>query len=125
MTGPLPKSNDLRMYLLMRADLGDVPVGKLLGQAGHAFAHALQDAPEEDRATYHRDPAHAKIVLRCKDIEELQMTLDACKAVKVPFHKQIDLGLTILTEPTFTCVAIGPIPRSTANQLGLWKFPLY
>ena len=101
MTGPLPKSNDLRMYLLMRADLGDVPVGKLLGQAGHAFAHALQD------------------------IEELQMTLDACKAAKVPFHKQIDLGLTIFTEPTFTCIAIGPITRSTANQLGLWKFPLY
>lgn len=113
-----------RMYLLVRDDLAHVPVGKMLGQAGHAFAHALFRAPYEIAAAYDAEPEHVKIVLRCTAAEMAQ-TEALCLMWTLPHHQQIDLAKTFFPEPTPTCLAIGPIGVEYYGLLALKQFKLF
>jgi len=112
------------MFLLVRDDLGDVPVGKMMGQAGHAFAHALFRAPFSVSRVYDMEPEHVKIVLRCSAADMHQTEL-RCMAWDIPHHQQIDLGRTILKTGTPTCLAIGPIEEKDYRLLELNHFKLY
>lgn len=124
----MSKSNPLRMYLFMRNDLGDVPVGKLLGQSGHAFAHCLLAAarrdPELARA-YDKDPEHTKIVLGVTKAQ-IDEVMDKAIAANLVTHAQLDLAKTVFDGVTWTCVAVGPLPHADAERiLETKKYKLY
>src|SRR5579862_9905465 len=97
-SGPSPqKQNPLRMYLFMRGDLGSVPPGKLMVQAGHAFAHCLLEAWQVNRGLaleYCKDPEHQKIALRVTDAE-LTAVHGLAVDCDLPSHVQVDLAKTI------------------------------
>jgi len=101
---------ELRMYLVVRGDL-DMPVGKAMAQAGHAFCtalmNAMKDHPEVVAEYYkHNQP---KIVVKCKNSEALRRAENEC--AHLVHYLVTDAGRTFFAEPTMTCMAIGPCYR--------------
>lgn len=88
--------------------------GKLGTQAGHAYLHAFWDAEARHRklAEAYRETSHAyKITLVVDTVDELRglelAYRDICGVSLVK-----DAGFTVFTEPTITCLGIGPLPDS-------------
>ncbi len=85
--------------------------GKMMTQAGHGYLHAYWDAEARHRALAeaYRTTDHAyKITLVVDTVEELEVLQaryhDVCGVSLVK-----DAGFTVFTEPTVTCLGIGPI----------------
>ena len=100
--------------------------GKMMAQAGHAFLHAYMDSanrfPKFVKA-YH-DSKHAKkitlVVETDLDLINLYKKYSKiCGATKV-----VDAGFTVFTEPTLTCIGIGPIQDEDIFD-DLKKLPLF
>ena len=104
--------SELRMYLVVRDDL-NLPLGKAMGQAGHAFATALinlyKKCPEKVNQYYQCN--QPKIIVKCKNETALLRTEQECINLKLNYFLVIDAAKTIFTEPTKTCIAIGPCTR--------------
>lgn len=86
--------------------------GKLGTQSGHAYLHAFWDAMDRhpDMAQSYRDTTHAyKITLVVETVEELESLREAY-ADKTGVSLVKDAGFTVFTEPTVTCLGIGPLP---------------
>jgi len=92
--------------------------GKMITQGGHAYVHAGWDAdkrfPEAMQA--YKDSDHArKITVRVDTDAELFELLEAYKKVcGVSLVK--DSGFTVFSEPTITCLGIGPIHESDIGE---------
>ena len=85
--------------------------GKMCTQAGHAYVHTLlqaqQDWPEHVAA--YLESGHAfKITCVVDTVAELEQ-LQQAYADKCATKLVTDKGLTVFTEPTTTCLGIGPI----------------
>lgn len=85
--------------------------GKFMAQAGHAFLHSFWDSEERfpDIAKEYRDGQHARKITLVVDTDEQMLAIyekyrRVCGATKV-----VDSGFTVFTEPTLTCIGIGPI----------------
>lgn len=119
-----------RMYAVVRTDLGDVPAGKLMGAAGHAFVGSFHDAHDEalDRAAmaraYAESEEHPKIVLGASRGAIVDLSVE-CQAAVVPHHVVRDFGRTVFNEPTLVAIGIGPITEPEYRALGLNKLDLY
>ena len=102
-----PVISELRLYCLMRTDL-DMPVGKMLVQAGHAFATVLHQSDPEIVKEYfsHNQP---KISLRAKNLAMIERAARECMEADINHFMVVDAGRTVFTEPTITCIGIGPI----------------
>lgn len=92
--------------------------GKMTSQAGHAFLHSFWDAEErfpEDAQAY-KDSAHAvKITVRVNtEAELLELYEKYSTTVGTTLVK--DAGFTVFSEPTITCVGIGPIPEALIGE---------
>lgn len=126
-------STELRLYALMRGDLGhdtgDVPIGKLCAQAGHAFIGALYAARTinpEILAQYEADPLQGKIVLKASGVEDLTRIKKVCEEKGIPCALITDAGLTVFKHPTVTVLGIGPITKKDAGKVvKLSSFPLF
>lgn len=85
----------------------------MCAQAGHAFLHCAQIAAKEfpEQLDAYLNSEHAfKIVLITDTVEQLKQLEAAYKTVCAT--KLItDKGFTVFTEPTTTCLGIGPIPE--------------
>lgn len=100
--------------------------GKLAAQAGHAFLHAYWDAmndcsrdgdrPKYNQARYYQMSDHTyKITLVVDTVEELQQLHDKYKDIcGVSLVK--DAGFTVFTEPTVTCLGLGPIGEDKIGE---------
>ena len=99
--------------------------GKLATQAGHAYLNAYWDsmsdmAADGDRPKFSNAMAYQmanhcyKITLVVDTVEELK-TLQNAYRDKVGTALITDAGFTVFTEPTTTCLGIGPIPE---NMIG-------
>lgn len=115
--------NELLMYCMMRSDL-NAPCGKLMAQAGHAFAHALLVAPGHIRDAY-MVGITKKIVVALPDEPALNAWSAKLGSLNVKHHVITDVGLTIFQSPTRTCIGIGPMPRWQADELGITQLHLY
>jgi PTH2 family peptidyl-tRNA hydrolase len=107
------KELELRMYLVVRGDLiEDVNLvfGKFLGQAGHAFGTAMRQADSEIIERYYADN-QPKIVIKCKNLAALTRAETECKEFGLNCFVVTDAARTIFSEPTQTCMAIGPCYR--------------
>lgn len=105
-------TDELRMYCVMRTDLV-MPVPKMLVQAGHAYMSSgirvLNLNPERFWQWY--EHSQAKIALRAKTLDTLLRAQQECETLGVPCALITDEGRTVFTEPTTTCLGIGPLLR--------------
>ena len=88
--------------------------GKLGTQAGHAYLHSFWDAMDRHPALAqaYRDTSHAyKITLCVETVDELRV-LEAAYRDVCGVSLVTDAGFTVFTEPTSTCLGIGPLPDS-------------
>jgi peptidyl-tRNA hydrolase len=87
--------------------------GKMCTQAGHAYVHtflnAMEATPELAQAYLDSDHAY-KITLVVDTVEEL-VQLQERYQDRVATKLVTDKGFTVFTEPTTTCLGIGPIPE--------------
>ena len=88
--------------------------GKMCTQAGHAYLHAYWDSlnPEkcfidQVRAYMTSDRAY-KITLIVDTVDELTAIQEKYKNI-CGTHLVTDAGFTVFTEPTTTCLGLGPI----------------
>ena len=92
--------------------------GKMCTQAGHAYIHALiyaqEHFPEHVKAYLNSDHAY-KITLIVDTVDDLKVLQEAYKDICAT-KLVTDKGFTVFTEPTTTCLGIGPIPE---NLVGL------
>lgn len=86
-------------------------LGKVTSQSGHAFLHSYWDAcvrfPEDAEA--YKNGKHAKKITLVVETDEECLQLYKQMEPLCGVTKVIDSGFTVFTEPTFTCVGIGPI----------------
>lgn len=85
--------------------------GKLAAQAGHAYLHSFWDAARKypAAAEAYQSGKHAKkICLVAKDNAELLELVAAYKDI-CGTTVVVDAGFTVFSQPTLTCVGIGPI----------------
>jgi peptidyl-tRNA hydrolase len=93
--------------------------GKMATQAGHAYLHAFWNACEiydpeltnhkRDQAIDYKNSSHAyKITLIVDTVEELKALQESYKDV-CGVSLVTDAGFTVFTEPTTTCLGLGPI----------------
>ena len=85
--------------------------GKLASQAGHAYLHSFWNSerlyPELAQAYRNTDHAY-KISLVVDTVEDLKKLQDTYSLVCGTSLVK-DAGFTVFTEPTITCLGIGPI----------------
>ena len=108
--------------------------GKLAAQCSHAsmaaFLSGHMISPVTD-SSYHMlslemekarhewiTNAFTKVVLRCKNEEELLAIEEKCRnMLDIPYALITDSGRTVFSEPTITCLGIGPLPTAILNPL--------
>lgn len=92
--------------------------GKLAAQAGHGYLHSSWDAADRfpEMLNAYRDSSHAyKIALAVETVDELEKLHEAYRDIcGVSLVK--DAGFTVFSEPTVTCLGIGPIPESLMRE---------
>lgn len=97
---------ELRMWLVMRTDI-NMPVGKMLAQAGHGFVSALGKADAELAKAYLSD-SQTKIAVQVASEAALIRVAKEAETSGIPHALIQDAGRTVFSEPTFTCCAFGP-----------------
>lgn len=105
--------DELRLYCIVRDDI-DIPVGKLIAQAGHAFATVVHQAHSTNPEILEQyfSVSQTKIVLKAKTLSQLMRAAEECKTAGINCFLVEDAGRTVFNEPTITCLGIGPILAS-------------
>jgi peptidyl-tRNA hydrolase len=106
--------DELRLYLVMRGDL-DIPYGKGLVQAGHAFTNLIERIRRLDPAkaqTYLESPLHPKIALNAKNENAFNRVKQELEEANIPLYVVTDFGFTVFDGHTVTCLAAGPMLKS-------------
>lgn len=115
----MSEDTELRLYCLMRTDLnflaedGFVPLGKLMAQAGHAFVGCIARLDQSEISEYIDGGSQPKIVLRVKSQKDLLRAKAECETAGIPCYLVTDAGRTVFSEPTMTCLGIGPIAKQS------------
>lgn len=109
-------ADELRMAAIFREDC-PLPPGKMAAQAGHAFATALWQHPDEGLCQTYMENGQAKLVLIAPNLETLFKIAKRAKDRGVSAAMIKDQGRTVLNEPTFTVLGLGPMDRNSYNNL--------
>lgn len=113
------KLTEHRIYIIVREDLG-MPMGKAMGQAAHAAEGTLLNsqalAPLAVQA-YLNTSGRKKIVLRVKSLAKLLSVQAKASEAGLVHHLVTDAAHTVFTEPTLTCLGIGPVGPDDQDQL--------
>lgn len=92
--------------------------GKMCTQAGHAYLHSYWDGahrfPESANAYFGTDHAY-KITLIVDTVADLEVLYNTYKD-KCGVSLIKDAGFTVFTEPTVTCLGIGPIFENDVGE---------
>lgn len=115
----------LRMYCVFSKEAitamthkGDVELGKMSSQAGHAYTEALMKAMWSDPSSIseYLETNRTKITCVVDTTEELTLLYDKLSD-KVPCALITDSGLTVFDRPTVTCLGIGPVKREDLEEI--------
>lgn len=91
--------------------------GKMAAQAGHAFLHSYWDCQDRfpELANSYREGGAAKIVLKAplQTIIELKKLYNSITGVSLV----IDAGRTVFSDPTPTCIGIGPLYSDDREEI--------
>jgi PTH2 family peptidyl-tRNA hydrolase len=102
----------IKQVIVMRNDL-NMRKGKMIAQGAHASIMFTLDFglgdlfPSQLQLTW-MTHGMTKICVRCDSEEQLMDIYRQAKEAKLTVHLVRDAGLTEFTEPTYTCLAIGP-----------------
>lgn len=102
-----------KQAIIVRKDL-NLKKGKLAAQAAHA---AILSSDKSKFKEEWKKEGQKKIVLWCKDIEELFSLYQKAIAEKLPTIIVEDAGLTQVSKGTKTCLAIGPAEEEKINKI--------
>ena len=111
MLPPTP-DDELRIYIVMRRDIGDtIPKAKFGVQIAHATAATLYHClmTDRDRGIHYMEHGQPKIVLRVKNDVELMALAKKAEELGCHVDPIVDAGRTVFNEPTLTSFAVGPI----------------
>lgn len=99
---------------IARADL-DMPRGKAEVQFGHAIAMLIRT--DCDAFREYLDGPQTKLSLEVASEHELEKIERRAALRHVRCIRVVDAGRTVFNEPTFTCIALGPMNRTDCNAL--------
>jgi peptidyl-tRNA hydrolase len=92
--------------------------GKMCTQAGHAYLHTFMNAMMEtpDLAEAYLNSGHAfKITLVVDTVDDLLQLQAAYKDICAT-QLITDAGFTVFSEPTTTCLGIGPLSEDMIGE---------
>ncbi|MCK9574823.1 MAG: aminoacyl-tRNA hydrolase [Candidatus Pacearchaeota archaeon] len=108
-----------KQVIVVRTDLV-MPMGKLGAQISHASEAPVYNqmtksgdvrtliTKEGSALQLWLDGPFVKIILGCKSLDKLLKLAEDVKARNIPVAIIKDAGYTVFTEPTITCIGIGP-----------------
>jgi len=107
-----------KMVLVVRDDLR-LGKGKIAAQCCHAtlglYRHVQRTQPA--RLAGWEGGGEAKVVVRAKDLQQLQELASAASAVGLPTYMVQDAGRTQVAPGTATVLAIGPAPEAEVDAI--------
>jgi PTH2 family peptidyl-tRNA hydrolase len=110
--------DEVKIWIALRRDL-NMPAGKASAQAGHAVATVLIDQIQNDvddrnwaRIQNYMQASQAKIVVAVDGLSELEEIKRLCDLGGLAASLIVDEGRTFFSEPTATCLAVGPCLRA-------------
>lgn len=95
-----------KQVILVRMDL-KLPKGKLASQASHASVEALLKSHKDDIDKWKKE-GMKKVVLKVKDLEELEVYKKKADEKGLVTGLITDMGKTVVEPGTTTCLGIGP-----------------
>lgn len=121
------RSRDTKQVIVIRTDLKNkngekVRTGKLIAQGAHASLGAIHglmgmnaeglvlrmDDMQKHGIDKWMSGMHTKVCCKVASQEDLLAVYDSALAAGLPCSLVRDAGLTEFSEPTYTCVAVGP-----------------
>lgn len=99
-----------RFICIVRNDL-KMSKGKMVVQVGHAIQYITRKCLEDPNYLNMQwlDGLSKKIVLKANDENHLSSLKSEFESLNIPVIDVVDAGLTFFPEPTFTCIAVGPL----------------
>jgi len=91
---------------LVRTDL-NLPKGKIGSQVAHASVESMLKSHKDDISEWKRE-GMKKVVLKVKDLEELEDYKRKAEDAKLVTGLIRDAGKTVVEPGTVTCLGIGP-----------------
>jgi PTH2 family peptidyl-tRNA hydrolase len=97
----------MKQVIIVRTDL-NMRKGKVAAQVAHASTMILYNHFGSDKITKWLEDNYKKIVVGCRDEQELFKIKDLCNQNNIPNFLVQDLGLTEFSNKTYTCIGVGP-----------------
>ncbi len=116
------ENEDIKMVFLVREDL-KLGAGKIAAQVAHAAVGLYEKISTKGKSYYKNALNHwkefgaKKIVLRCKDLNDIKHTHHECKTFKIPSIMISDAGHTQVDPGTITVLGIGPEISDKLNKI--------
>lgn len=113
----------VKQVIVWRRDLSDIPLGKKMAQAGHAGHMFICDKLAKNSLEF--SPAelawltgeYKKIVLVARSEADLLILHQKALELGLTSHLVVDNAHTVFSEPTTTCLAIGPNEAELIDQI--------
>lgn len=106
---------EYKQLILVREDL-KLPAGKLAAQVAHAAVECALRSDKTDLKEW-RAEGMAKIVLKVKDLKDLQKFNQLGKDAGFVTALITDAGHTVVEPGTVTCLGIGPAKSELLDKL--------
>lgn len=104
-----------KQVIIIRKDL-KMGLGKIVSHGSHASLGSFEKADLEIREKW-KDEGAKKIVLKVKDVKELNELYKKVKKSKLPHFLVRDAGLTQLKPGTITCLGVGPEEEKKIDKI--------
>lgn len=104
-----------KQVIVVRTDLG-MSSGKIAAQVAHASIQAWNNASERVRKGWENEGSK-KVVLAVTSEKQLLEIYERCRKMKLAAALIKDAGLTEVPPGTVTCVAVGPAPEATLDEV--------
>jgi len=106
---------DFKQVILVRQDL-QLPKGKMSAQVAHAAVECILKS-DKDKVKEWRNEGMPKIVLKVKDLKELQKYNQIAKDLGLITALITDAGRTTVSPGTVTCLGIGPDSEEKIDRI--------
>ncbi len=119
----------IKQYILIRKDLKDIPLGKIMAHCGHAPLTAIEIYKkrknyETNEMYNHRmtrfydwyENNQTKIVKSINTLIKLENIIEKVKARNLPYVMLKDVSMDI-----YILAAVGPITDQEAKELRIWR----
>ncbi|XP_059461592.1 uncharacterized protein LOC132190574 isoform X3 [Corylus avellana] len=109
---------ELKMVLVVRQDL-KMKSGKIASQCAHAATGMYAELMQSHRSLLRQweQCGQPKIVVTCKNQQEMNKLKDAAETVGLPTFNVADAGRTQVLAGSKTVLAIGPGPKASVDSV--------